>query len=81
MFAGIRYKWQLGNLYRAMAKNRKIYCKEIAEAKKNDKGSEEIRRLQYLEHDEDSMYREDIDHLTTTFLTRKARRLMLPIPD
>ncbi len=81
MFAVMKYRWQLCRPYRAMAKNRKIYSKKIEEAKKIDKGSEKIRQLQFLEHDEDSMYREDIDHLTTTFLTRKARRLMLPIPD
>lgn len=81
MFEGMRYRLQLGKLYRGIAKIRRHYRKEIEEAKKSGKNKAEIEEIRFGESFEHLECQEDIDYLTTTFLRRKARRLMLPLPD
>jgi hypothetical protein len=81
MISTIKYRWSLNSVYKKIAQERKHYDKLIAEAKKRGPKKDEIPMLEaefFAVYDE---YKEDIGTLVTQRLLRKARKLMLPIPE
>ena len=81
MITAIKYQWQLRKLLREKDNAVKHYHKLVDEAKKRGAKEEEIEIITHEHWTLDNQYQEDIGSLVTQRLLRKARKLMLPIPE
>ena len=77
----IIYQFKLGRLFRKLDKSNRFYDNCVAESAKKKEGNDALHAIIAERAHEDDLIQIDIDLLTTRHLLKRARRLMISVPE
>lgn len=80
-FDYLKYRIALGRLHRQKDQLRRLYAKDIEEARARKASHDEILGIHGSEHNEQELVDAEIGELTTTYWLREAERRLIPRPD